>query len=145
MSNKTVVSEAEKKAEAERLGKLFADREIEDRVAFAKSLGGKLTGSLIYQHLNWLRPINLDHALEYCRGLRCTINEISPRLAKHVQLAATYLDRSSDRPLPDKEHGDWPFETERALFDALPEKDKHYVDVVMAEKVKAIRSRKRAA
>ena len=40
--------------------------------------------SMITQHLKGTRPIGMEHAIAYAKGFRCSLDEISPRLAKMV-------------------------------------------------------------
>lgn len=65
--------------EARRLSKRFEG--VKNRAAFArdhKVPGGQ---SMIYQHITARRPIGIEAALAYAQGFRCTVDEISPRLA----------------------------------------------------------------
>jgi hypothetical protein len=52
-----------------------------NRAAFARDHALKGGQSIIYQHINGLRPISLDAALVYAKAFGCGLEEISPRLA----------------------------------------------------------------
>ena len=71
--------------EAENLKARFQDV---NRAAFAREQNLKGGQSLIYQHINTLRPISLEAALVYAKGFSCSLEEISPRLAKEAIEAA---------------------------------------------------------
>ena len=43
------------------------------------------TQPMVWQYLNGWRPLNVEAAAKFARGLRCTINEISPEMAKTLQ------------------------------------------------------------
>jgi hypothetical protein len=71
--------------EATRLSKRFEG--IKNRAAFArdhKVPGGQ---SMIYQHITGRRPIGIEAALAYAQGFRCSVDEISPRLAIEARKA----------------------------------------------------------
>ncbi|OYO27903.1 S24 family peptidase [Janthinobacterium sp. PC23-8] len=80
--------------EAERLKGRFS---TVNRAAFVRE--HKLRGgqSMIYQHINGLRPISLDAALVYARGFGCSLEEISPRLAEEAIIAASHTAPSERR------------------------------------------------
>lgn len=74
-------------ADAERLKRLY-----EERVPEGMSQGdfGKRFGignqSMVSQYLSGHRPLNYDAAAKFAKGLRCTIADISPEMAKKIRL-----------------------------------------------------------
>ena len=78
--------------EAESLRKRFEtlkkDKNM-SRMAFAKKFGVPGLSPMIYQHINCIRPINMDAALAYMKGFACSLEEISPRLADEARKAAS--------------------------------------------------------
>src|SRR4051812_14436487 len=65
--------------EAERLADRFAGINRAEFARVHKVPGG---GSMIYQHMQGIRPIGLEAAIAYARGFRVPLSEISPRLAQ---------------------------------------------------------------
>jgi hypothetical protein len=43
------------------------------------------TQGMVWQYLNGHRPLNVEAAAKFARGLRCTINDISPEMAAALQ------------------------------------------------------------
>lgn len=90
---------------------LFGHR---SKVAFAKAY--KLPGgaSMLSQHLHGHRPVGLEAAVVYARGLGVTIDAFSPRIAALVASAVPYLAEPDAgrmggvRELPPR-GPDWPF------------------------------------
>lgn len=85
MENLTILEEAE------RLKALFAGV---NRAEFARK--NKIAGgaSYIYQHITARRPLNLDAALAYAKGLNVHLSEISPRLADEIANANKHIHNS---------------------------------------------------
>lgn len=52
-------------------------------------------GSIIYSHINALRPISMASAIAYARGFRCALEEISPRLAKEAKASSAVIPSPS--------------------------------------------------
>lgn len=75
--------------EAKALSERFASV---NRAQFARDFQVKGGQAMIYQHINGLRPISLEAALSYARGFKCSLNEISARLAQELADAARYLE-----------------------------------------------------
>lgn len=72
-----------------------------NRAAFAQE--NKLKGgpALIYQHITGRRPISLDAAIVYADGFKCSLEEISPRLALEVKAAFSRLsEKIQSTPSP---------------------------------------------
>lgn len=88
--------------EAEALKQRFAKV---NRAKFARDFGVKGGQAVIYQHINAVRPINLDAARSYAQGFNCSLEEISPRLAKQVASAAALPIGTSDS----NQNVEWPF------------------------------------
>ncbi len=65
--------------EAKRLAQRFANM---NRAAFAREFKVPGGTTMIYQHLQAMRPISMDAAIVYARGFGVRLTEISPRLAK---------------------------------------------------------------
>ena len=78
--------------EARKLSERF---EGVNRAEFARD--NKVSGgqAMVYQHITGRRPISLDAAQAYAQGFRCTLEEISPRLAMEVRRAASLGERAS--------------------------------------------------
>lgn len=43
------------------------------------------TQGMVSQYLNGIRPLNIEAAAKFARGLRCTIHDISPEMAKALR------------------------------------------------------------
>ena len=73
--------------DAERLRKLYEHRVPEgmSQEQFGKQFGVG-NQSMVSQYLSGHRPLNLDAAAKFAKGLRCTIADISPGLATHVRV-----------------------------------------------------------
>lgn len=56
-------------------------------------------GSMIYQHATARRTIGLKAGLAYARGLKCSLEDLSPRLA---QLAQNVRNSTEDIPLQNR-------------------------------------------
>ena len=72
---------------AERLRLLYEQRVPSEmsQAEFGKTYGIGTQG-MVWQYLSGHRPLNLDAAAKFAKGLRCTIADISPELARHVRL-----------------------------------------------------------
>lgn len=69
--------------EVRRLQARFDRLKSEEKVSqalFARMFKVPGGASMITQHLKMTRPINLEQALAYAKGFKCTVGEISPRL-----------------------------------------------------------------
>ncbi len=66
--------------DADRLAKLM--KSVKNKSKFARENGIRGGSSMIYQHTNGLRPINLEAAQTYAKALGCTVADISPSLAE---------------------------------------------------------------
>ena len=75
--------------EAENLKRRFEG--VKSRARFARNFRVPGGGSMIYQHINGLRPISMECAIAYANGFGCTLSEISERLAKEAQRSARLL------------------------------------------------------
>lgn len=62
---------------------------VKNKAKFARDFGIKGSGTMVYQHENAIKPISLEAGKAYARGLGCTLGEISPRLAKIMELDHT--------------------------------------------------------
>lgn len=79
-----------------------------NRAKFARDFGVKGGQAAIYQHINGIRPINLDAAKAYAQGFGCSLEEISPRLAQQVaSVAAVQSNNAQAVEAPSKP---WPFQ-----------------------------------
>ena len=72
--------------EAENLQRLFNQHGVK-RTAFARDYKVPGGASMIYQHINGLRPISLSAAHAYATGFKVSLAEVSPRLAEEVMRA----------------------------------------------------------
>lgn len=91
--------------EADALKERFA---TVNRAKFARDFGVKGGQAAIYQHINAIRPINLDAAKAYAQGFGCSLAEISPRLAQQVAAAAAVQGNTS--PKKSESTKAWPFQ-----------------------------------
>lgn len=90
--------------EVENLNRLFAGVNQSKFANENKFPGGK---SMLNQHLKGVRPISIEAAICYAKGLKCKISDISPRISDLLIEASDYFDHSST----DHKNGnhDWPF------------------------------------
>ncbi|MFY3460932.1 S24 family peptidase [Achromobacter xylosoxidans] len=80
-----------------------------NRAAFARDHQIKGGQAMIYQHITGRRPISIEAAMAYAAGFKCSLEEISPRLAIEAQKAAAL---SSESPTaPTSTAPSWPFST----------------------------------
>jgi hypothetical protein len=78
-------------------GKMANLRGTVTRREFAKEYGVLGGESMIYQHIQGIRPISMDAAVGYAKGLKCSIADFSPRLYNEVKaLSAAVL--AADKP-----------------------------------------------
>lgn len=106
--------------EAQRLTARFSGV---NRAAFARDHSVKGGQAMIYQHIKGLRPMNLDAARAYASGFKCSLDEISPRLAQEVA-KSNQLPPSQNTIQKNKE---WPFSIGYEQFQAMPEELKKQV------------------
>lgn len=80
----------------EEAAKLHARFETISQAKFARE--NKVPGgaSMVSQHIKGRRPINLEAAQAYARGFKCSLEEISPRLAEDVKQASTLTHPTPD-------------------------------------------------
>lgn len=83
--------------EGDRLERLLAGRV---RAEFARDHDIRGGPSMIAQHVSGNRPISLEAAIAYCKGLGTTLDKLSPRLAALVRSAGHHLDANRPQPLP---------------------------------------------
>jgi len=76
-----------------------------NRAAFARDHHVKGGQAMIYQHITGRRPMNMEAAMAYAEGFRCSLAEISPRLAIEAQKAAALAPSLAAPPPP----APWPF------------------------------------
>ncbi len=83
--------------EAAKLARRFAGV---NRAKFARE--NKVPGgdSMVYQHMKNLRPMNLDQAMAYAAGFKCSLRDISQRLADQVEGAVMGSAASIALPVP---------------------------------------------
>lgn len=73
-------------SDAERLKKLYEDRVQKDMSqAEFGSLYGIGTKAMVWQYLTGYRPLNFEAAAKFAKGLRCTIADISPEMARKLK------------------------------------------------------------
>lgn len=65
--------------EAKKLSELF--KRVRNRAEFARTWKVPGGASMIYQHLNGMKPISLEAALIYSKAFEVPLEEISPRIA----------------------------------------------------------------
>lgn len=72
--------------DAERLKKLYEDRVPKDMSqAEFGSLYGIGTKAMVWQYITGYRPLNFEAAAKFAKGLRCTIADISPEMARKLK------------------------------------------------------------
>lgn len=72
--------------DADRLKKLYEDRVPNDMSqAEFGSLYGIGTKAMVWQYLSGYRPLNFEAAAKFAKGLRCTIADISPEMARKLK------------------------------------------------------------
>jgi len=76
--------------EAENLGRRFSGI---NKAKFARDHKVRGGASMISQHISGNRPISLDAAVAYARGLGCTLAEISPRLDLEIKKAKNLTEK----------------------------------------------------
>lgn len=94
--------------ECRRIAERF--KAVKNRSAFARENNApgkddRAKGSIIYAHINAIRPISMASALAYAKGFKCALEEISPRLAREAKLSADLLDpggQQEERPASQK-------------------------------------------
>ena len=74
--------------EARRLAERFATVR---QAAFAREFKVPGGPSMITQHIKGNRPISWEAAIAYATGFKCSLDEISPRLAAVTRMATQYL------------------------------------------------------
>jgi transcriptional regulator with XRE-family HTH domain len=72
--------------DAERLRRLYDER-VPKGMSQAKfgELYGIGTKAMVWQYLTGYRPLNFESAAKFARGLRCTIADISPEMARRLK------------------------------------------------------------
>lgn len=73
-------------ADAERLKRLYEDRVPEgmSQADFGQTFGIGTQG-MVSQYLTGHRPLNVEAAAKFAKGLRCTIADISPDMARRLR------------------------------------------------------------
>jgi len=81
--------------DARRLKELFKERARLNQTEFGVryEIGNQ---GYVWQLMNGRRPLNIDTVKKFADGLGCSIDEISPTLAKRVSEASNHLSTSSD-------------------------------------------------
>lgn len=83
--------------EAQRLAERF--KSVKNRAQFAREFKVPGGPSMIYQHIQGLRPISLECAAAYAKGFNCTIEEISPSASKPFDNLGEPI-KAFDSPVP---------------------------------------------
>jgi hypothetical protein len=112
--------------EAENLERRFSElkRQGISQAAFARDYDVPGGSSLVNQHIKGHRPIGIDSALIYAKGMKCKLEEISPRLAAEfakISVSQTVLFHPVELSAFARALG--------LLFDGLPEKPNLKADV----------------
>lgn len=103
------MNQADIDAEAQALSRLFYGV---NQAEFARRHGVPGGASMLSQHLKGRRPINLEAATVYARGLGVGLEVISPRLAKAAMEAAALVSPLQSTLVvqePAPYYGEWPF------------------------------------
>lgn len=128
--------------EALNLAKRFAELKLKgvSQAQFARDNDVPGGANFLNQHIKGRRQIGMDSALVYARGLGCTLEDISPRLAS--QVSGVKVD---NLPVfePQKRSN---FATAlAALFDTIPANDDELRASVFSDLTAAISDAKRSA
>ncbi|WP_174936758.1 hypothetical protein [Burkholderia lata] len=83
-----------KQEEADALSARFA--QVKNRKKFAREKGITGGDTLIFQHMNAIRPISMKAAIEYAKAFDCALEEISPRIALEIARASHVAQPSQD-------------------------------------------------
>jgi len=75
-----------KEQEAKNLSHLFEG--VSNKAAFAREFKVPGGASMLSQHCSGHRPMSLEAAIAYAKGFKCSIAQISPRLAVEVHEAS---------------------------------------------------------
>ena len=102
-----------KEEEAAQLASKFAGVK---RASFAREFEVPGGDALIYQHIRGLRPISRESAMAYAKGFNCSLEEISPRLAKEAKDTAALSSDGTQPPIATPA----PTDPTLAYLDALP-------------------------
>lgn len=65
------------------------------RAEFARQFKVPGGDSMIYQNIKALKPISREAALAYAKGFGCSLDDISPRLAKEARTSSSMLTDNS--------------------------------------------------
>lgn len=81
--------------DAQRLKDLFKERSRLNQTEFGVryEIGNQ---GYVWQLMNGRRPLNIDTVKKFANGLGCSIDEISPTLARRVAEASSHLSTASD-------------------------------------------------
>lgn len=87
--------------EAERLRKRFSEAKANGigQAQFARDYSVPGGASMVSQHLSGHRPISLEAAAAYARGFRCSLADISQRLAAEVAPHVTQSPQTHKKEL----------------------------------------------
>lgn len=70
--------------DSERLKQLYDERAGMSQAEFGLTYGIG-TKAMVWQYLTGYRPLNFEAAAKFARGLRCTIADISPEMARKLK------------------------------------------------------------
>ena len=102
--------------EAANLSRLFEG--VRNKAAFAREFNIPGGASMLSQHCSGHRPMSLEAATAYAKGFGCSIEQISPRLAKKVGEAHETRPSMVDLFDPVTKHFDFPKE-HKSKFDLM--------------------------
>lgn len=71
-----------------------------NRAEFARKNNLQGGQSMIYQNITGRRPISMEAAKAYAKGFGCSLEDISPRLAKEALEAAQHLSQQASPSIP---------------------------------------------
>jgi len=71
-----------------------------NRKQFAKDHAVPGGDTMIYQHMNGIRPMSQEAAVAYARAFQCGLEDISPRIAQEIAFRATMIGNKSAIPAP---------------------------------------------
>lgn len=98
MVKKSTVLEQWQTDDAARLKALFEGREPKiSQMKFGEDFDIGSQG-MVWQYLTGMRPLNIDAAMKFARGLNVPIDRFSERLADQIDMAYSLTERAKTRP-----------------------------------------------
>lgn len=116
--------------EAKKLSELF--KRVSNRAEFARTWKVPGGASMIYQHLNGIKPISLEAALIYSQAFNVPLEEISPRIAQTYQKIVS--SKEIEETKGTKSHSPGEFNEEEKFYSlSIKKKDKNWLDQLVKD------------